>query len=122
MDPDRFAYYVKAEKDDIIFLGWSADYPHPQSMLDVFSNGAEQNYGEFYSDNAGALLDKAIKEQDGDASLELYRQTEQELINEGCCIPLAYGKSYMLGKPYVKGFIPNACGKVNFNRVTIDPH
>ena len=105
LEPDRYIYYLKEEKNELFDMGWIADYPHPQDFLDVlFHTGAENNFAEYSNPDVDALLDKAAVEADNEKSLGLYQQTEQMLMDDAACLPLWFGENYMLVKPYVEGY------------------
>jgi oligopeptide transport system substrate-binding protein len=123
LEPDRFIYNLKEEKDELFDMGWIADYPHPQDFLDVlFRTGAENNYGEYSNPAVDALLDKAALEADSAKSLALYQQAEQMLVDDAAMLPLWFGESYTLVKPYVTGYKLNAMGFAWLNKVSIKPH
>jgi oligopeptide transport system substrate-binding protein len=123
LDPERFLYELMEEKDEMFYMGWIADYPHPQDFLDVlFHSGAEINYGEYSNPEVDALLDSAGVEQDTELSLALYQQAEQKLVEEAACLPLYFGQSYILVKPYLEGYELNPLGFVRLNEVSVEPH
>jgi len=123
LEPDRFLYNLKEEKDEMFEIGWIADYPHPQDFLDIlFHSGVDINYGEYSNPEIDAILDKASVEPDYELSLALYQQAEQKLVEDAACLPLWFGRSYILVKPYVRGYSPNAMGFVMLNMVSIEPH
>ena len=122
LEPERFFYYLKQEKDEMYILGWVADYPHPQNFLEVlFYTGAENNYGEYSNPEVDALLDKAGVELDRNLSLALYQQAEQKLVEDAACIPLWFDKNYLLVKPYVTGYNLSPQGLAALNIVSIEP-
>jgi len=122
LEPERYFYYLKQEKDEMYILGWVADYPHPQNFLDVlFYTGAENNYGEYSNPEVDALLDKAGVELDRNLSLALYRQAEQKLVEDAACISLWFDKNYFLVKPYVTGYNMSPQGLAALNTVSIEP-
>ncbi|MFC2022984.1 peptide ABC transporter substrate-binding protein [Chloroflexota bacterium] len=122
LEPERFLYNLKQEKDQIFDAGWVADYPHPQNFLDVlFRTGAGSNYGEYSNAEVDSMLDTAGAEQDYELSLKLYQQVEQMLVYDAACLPLWFGKSYLLVKPYVKGYDLNPLDAVRLNEVYIEP-
>jgi oligopeptide transport system substrate-binding protein len=123
LEPERFLYYLKEEKDEMFDMGWIADYPHPQDFLDVlFRTGAENNFAEYSNPAVDALLDRAALEADSDKSLELYRQAEQLLVDDAALMPLWFGQNYLLVKPYVTGYEINPMGFAWLNKVSIKPH
>ncbi len=123
LEPEVFLYNLLEEKDEMYYMGWIADYPHPQNFLEVlFSSGSEYNYGEYANPEVDALLRMAGIEQDSTLSLELYQQIEQKLVSDAACIPLWFGQNYALIKPYVKGYELNPLGYAGLDSVSILPH
>jgi len=122
LEPERFFYYLMEEKDEMFYMGWVADYPHPQDFLEVlFHSGADNNHGEYSNPEVDALLEKAGVEQDRELSLALYQQAEQKLIAEAACLPLWFGQNYVLVKPYVKGYSLDPSGIAMLNKVSFEP-
>jgi oligopeptide transport system substrate-binding protein len=123
LEPDRYMYYLKEEKNELFDMGWIADYPHPQDFLDVlFHTGAENNFAEYSNPDVDALLDKAAVEADNEKSLGLYRQTEQMLMDDAACLPLWFGENYLLVKSYVEGYKLTPLGFAWLEKVKITPH
>ena len=123
LEPDRFYYHLKEERDGMFDMGWIADYPHPQDFLEIlFRSGSENNYGEYSNPEVDDLLARAGVEMDEKLSLALYRQAEQKLVDDAAVIPLWFGRNFTLVKPYVKGYNLNPMGLVMLNKVTIEAH
>ena len=123
LEPERFLYHLMEEKDEMFYMGWVADYPHPQDFLEVlFHSGADNNHGEYSNPEVDELLVKAGVEQDRELSLSLYQQAEQKLVADAACLPLWFGQNYVLVKPYVKGYELNPSGIAMLNKVSIEPH
>ncbi len=121
LEPERFLYHLKQEKDEMFYAGWVADYPHPQNFLDIlFQSGAENNYGEYSNPEIDALLEMAGVEPDSNLSLALYQQAEQKLVKDAACLPLWFGKNHILVKPYVKGYYLSPQGLVVLNSVSTE--
>jgi len=120
LEPQRFLYHLKEEKDEMYYMGWVADYPHPQDFLDIlFHTGMENNYGEYSNPEVDALLDRAAVELDYELSLTQYQQAEQKLVDDAACLPLWFGQNYILVKPYVDGYELNPMGFAILNKVSI---
>jgi len=120
LEPQIFLYQLKQEKDDMFYIGWIADYPHPQDFLDVlFHTGADNNYGEYSDPKVDTLLEMASVELDEEISLALYQQAEQKLVEDAACLPLWFGKNYILTKPYIDGYELNPMGYAMLNKVSI---
>jgi oligopeptide transport system substrate-binding protein len=121
LEPDRYMYHLKDEKDNMFDMGWIADYPHPQNFLDVlFHTGAENNFAGYSNPAIDVLLEKAGIEPDTVRSLKLYQQAEQMLVDDAAVLPLWFGRNYVLVKPYVQGYQLNAMGYVMLNKVRIE--
>jgi len=123
LEPQRFLYHLTEEKDEMFHMGWIADYPHPQDFLDIlFHSGTENNYGQYSNPEVDALLEMANVEPDSEVSLGLYQQAEQKLVEDAACLPLWFGKNYVLVKPYVSGYEVNPMGIAMLNTVSVEPH
>ena len=123
LEPERFLYHLKEEKDEMYDMGWIADYPHPQDFLEVlFHSEAEMNYGEYSNSEVDALLENAGIELDMDSSLALYQQAEQMMVDDAACLPLWFGENYILVKPHVQGYRLSPLGIPELNKVSIEPH
>ncbi len=121
LEPERFVYHLREEKDEMFDMGWIADYPHPQDFLDIlFHSGTDNNYGGYSNPEVDALLEKANVELDNELRLALYQQAEQKLVEGAACLPLWFGRNYILVKPYVKGYNLNPMGFAMLNTVSIE--
>jgi oligopeptide transport system substrate-binding protein len=120
LEPERYIYHLAEEKDEMYDMGWIADYPHPQDFLEIlFHSEAENNYGEYSNPDVDALLKTAGAEPDEVKSLSLYQQVEQKLVGDAACIPLWFGRNYILVKPYVSWYDLNVMGITMLNKVTV---
>jgi oligopeptide transport system substrate-binding protein len=123
LEPQRFIYHLMQEKDGMFYFGWIADYPHPQNFLEVlFRSGADNNAGEYSNPEIDALLEMANLELDSNLSLGIYQLAEQKLVDDVACLPLWFGKNYILVKTYVKDYNLNPLGLAMLNDVSIEPH
>jgi len=123
LEPQRFLYQLKQEKDEMFLIGWIADYPHPQNFLEVlFYSDTDNNYGGYSNPEVDALIEMAGMELDSDRSLTLYQQAEQKLVEEAACLPLWFGKNYILVKPYIAGYNMNPQGLAVLSSVSVKPH
>ena len=121
LEPERYMYNLKEEKDNMFDMGWIADYPHPQNFLDVlFHTGAENNFAEYSNPALDILLESAGIESDTARSLEMYQRAEQMLVDDAAILPLWFGKNYVLVKPYVHGYVLNAMGFAWLDKVTVE--
>lgn len=121
LDPDGYFDRLSEEKDDIFFFGWSADYPDPQDFLDVlFRSGSVNNAGGYVDAAYDELLNRAAVEPDEGARANLYRQAEVKLVAEdAACLPLWFGKSYILVKSHVAGYAISPLGIPMLTNVSV---
>ena len=106
----EFATYLedlRQKKYQVFTIGWVADYPDPQNFLDVlfYSKSNDNNTG-YSNPEVDSLLEKARVEQNPEQRVKLYQQAEQIIVRDAAWLPLYYGKSYLLIKPYVKNYDP----------------
>jgi len=121
LEPQRFLYHLKQEKDEMYHIGWIADYPHPQNFLDIlFHSDTDNNYGEYSNPEVDALLERAGVEIDFERSLGLYQEAEQMVVEDAACIPLWFGQNYILIKPYIEGYNLNPQGYAMLNTVSVE--
>jgi oligopeptide transport system substrate-binding protein len=120
LEPERYLYHLKQEKDQMYEMGWIADYPHPQDFLEIlFRTGNDANYGEYSNVEVDSQLEAAALESDDALSLEMYRQIEKMLVDDAACLPLWFDMNYTLVKPYVEGYELNPMGFAWLNRVRL---
>ena len=86
--------------------GWCADYPDPENFADVlFHTGTQQNTGNYSNPKLDQLLEAARTEQDVNKRIQMYQQAEQMIVDDAPVLFTTNSLSYMLVKPYVKGFV-----------------
>jgi oligopeptide transport system substrate-binding protein len=121
LEPEKFLYNLKQEKDEMFALGWVADYPDPHDFLDIlFHSGSENNIFEYSNPSLDALLDQAAIEQNRTVRLAMYQQAEQMVVDDAPCLPLFHGANYILVKPYVKDYKLNPLGVPDLSKVYIN--
>ncbi|MFC2032703.1 peptide ABC transporter substrate-binding protein [Chloroflexota bacterium] len=120
LEPEIIFYVLKQEKDQLYDLGWIADYPDPQNFLDIlFHSGAQNNYSEYSNPQLDSFLDKAAVEQDPNVRFNMYQNAEQIIVEDAAVLPLFFSRSYVLIKPYVKGYMLSPLGYPFLNEVSI---
>jgi len=123
LQPEVYNSNLAQELDQMYYFGWIADYPHPQDFLDIlFTSASSYNYGGYSNPAVDSLIQRANQEPDQTKAFALYQQAEQQIVNDSACLPLTFGKNYLLVQPYVKNLTANALGFIAFNEVTISPH
>ena len=86
--------------------GWVADYPDPQTFLDVlFHTDSDINRYNFSDPELDDLLERARVEQDQEARFSMYRDAERMILESAPVIPIYHSANELyLIKPYIKGF------------------
>jgi oligopeptide transport system substrate-binding protein len=103
-------------------MGWIADYPDPQDFLEIlFSSKSLDNKVGYNNPEVDRLLDEAAGESDPDIRIELYRQVERLIIEDGVWLTTNHSKSYILTKPWVKGLTNPPMVIERFKYVSIEP-
>jgi oligopeptide transport system substrate-binding protein len=107
LEPDKYLDMLYSGQHGQIFSGgWCADYPDPENFADVlFHTGAQQNIGKYSNPALDAILDQARIEQDVPKRIQLYQQAEQMIVQDAPVLFISHDVSYMLVKPYVKGYV-----------------
>ena len=107
LEPDKYLDLLYSGQHGQVFSsGWCADYPDPENFADVlFHTGAQQNIGNYSNPALDVLLDQARTEQTVSKRIQLYQQAEQIIVQDAPVLFISHNVSYMLVKPYVKGFV-----------------
>ncbi|MBL4656228.1 MAG: ABC transporter substrate-binding protein, partial [Bacteroidia bacterium] len=124
-------HYANVESGKSLFwrAGWVADYPDPESFLNLFysahlpDDDTEKTYlnnVRYRSSVFDSLLVLALKTIDRDQRYELYKKADQQLIDDAVIMPLFYDENIRLLQPYVKNFAINAMEYRDFGNVYFD--
>jgi oligopeptide transport system substrate-binding protein len=107
LEPDKYYDLVYSGQHGQLFSSnWCADYPDPENFADVlFHSGAQQNTGHYSNPALDGILDQARTEQDVSKRIQLYQQAEQIIVQDAPMLFISHPVTYMLVKPYVKGFV-----------------
>lgn len=120
LEPQNYLYSLNQEKDNLYDSGWIADYPDPQDFLDLlFHTGAQNNTGGYSNPQLDALLDKAAVDQNPVTRLQAYQQAESIIVQDAATLPLFFGKSYVLVKPWVTGYSISPLGIPLLSQVSV---
>lgn len=123
LDPDSYFYVLESERDNLFDYGWIADYPDPHNFLDVLfhSQAEDNNLGKYSNAQVDALLEEARVEPNNQNRLGLYRQVEALLVQDAAAIPLYFGRSYLVVKPYVKDLVFTPFGLIDLRQAELPP-
>jgi peptide/nickel transport system substrate-binding protein/oligopeptide transport system substrate-binding protein len=112
---------LEARQFGMFTVTWIADYPDPENFLDtLFHTGSPRNYSGYSNPKVDALLDQANTEQDPARRADLYRQAQQQILDDVAVIPLYSSTDYSLVKPSVKGLTITAMGILRLETVWIE--
>jgi oligopeptide transport system substrate-binding protein len=107
VDLDTFLDEMRRGRFQAFQIGWVADYPDAEDFLDLlFHSESVENHTDYSNPDVDQLLEMARVEGDIDARLAMYQEIEQIIVDDAPWLPLWFGRSYFLVKPYVKGFTP----------------
>jgi oligopeptide transport system substrate-binding protein len=87
--------------------GWIADYPDPNTFLDLFVSDNPQNQTGWKNARYDELIEGASQESDPEKRLKMLSEAEAILLEEMPIIPFYFYVSKNLVKPYVRGFFNN---------------
>ncbi len=92
---------------EIARAGWIGDYPDPNTFLDMFKTGGENNETNWSSKEYDKLLQLAREETDPQKRAEHLAKAERILMDELPILPIYFYVSNNMVKPHVQGFYPN---------------
>jgi oligopeptide transport system substrate-binding protein len=123
IEGDKYSDEVHAGRHGQIFGGgWCADYPDPENFADaLFHTGAQQNLGKYSNPEVDKLLEQARTEQDANKRMALYQQAEQMIVNDAPALFITHGLSFVVVKPYIKGYVLTPIDVPLERYLSIDP-
>lgn len=109
-------------------LGWVADYPDPETFLNLYygklvpslSEISPINSTRFVNAQYDSLFERAVQTTDRPTRMELYRQAEQIAIDHAPMILIFHDEDYRFLQPYVRDYPHNAMDKMMLHRVWFD--
>jgi oligopeptide transport system substrate-binding protein len=114
-----FAEHIDAYqggKIDFFRAGWIADYPDPQTFLQLLygklvpakaSENSFTNSSRFVNARFDSLFLAAQQEPDITKRMDLFRRADQVALDEGALMPIYYEENFRLVQLGVKNFPPN---------------
>ncbi|HVQ88832.1 MAG TPA: ABC transporter substrate-binding protein [Actinomycetes bacterium] len=90
----------------IVFTGWLPGYADPEYILRLlFQSTSKTNEGGFSWQPFDELIERARQERSDRGRLGLFHQADRMIVTERvACIPLLYGRSMAIVKPWVSGW------------------
>ncbi|MCD6136810.1 ABC transporter substrate-binding protein [Candidatus Bipolaricaulota bacterium] len=118
----------RAQKHNIIVAGWGVDYGHGDSLVKPFahccSTGSDAPvrqlaWRNMYSNcDLTALIDATETELNEEKKLEMYKQIQQVILDDGPYAILYYPLNQYVANDSVKGFVPmNSISYIKLDKV-----
>lgn len=89
---------------DVARAGWIADYPDPNTFLDMFMTGNENNQTGWSNAKYDDLLRRAAQEPEAAKRMSILQEAEALLLEESPILPMYFYVSTNLVSPRVDGF------------------
>lgn len=108
--PLEWGTYLDAQQKlqyDVSRAGWTGDYLDPNTFIDMFVTGGENNQTGWSNPQYDALVESAKSELDPTKRLAMLHEAEAILLEEQPILPIAVYTSKELTKPYVSGHFLN---------------
>jgi oligopeptide transport system substrate-binding protein len=110
---------LRRESPHMWYMGWSADYPDPDSFLRV----AEWRLtGGWRNESYDRLIEGARRATEQGERMRMYRQAEPILIEEAPIVPLYHIRWQLLVKPWVRRYALSPLKVWFWKDVIIEPH
>jgi len=106
----------------IFSINWIADYPSPDALYSLLLlPGAAANYGSWQDGAFARLLEAASASADPASEASAYRAVDAYVDAQVPVIPWAYGTTWWLARPGLRGLGNLTTGLLDFGRVSWDP-
>jgi oligopeptide transport system substrate-binding protein len=102
---------------------WIADYPSPESFLNLFYNDKMNqrfNYTNYNNDHFNHYYEKAINANNLDSMMYYFNQSENILMDDAPMILLYYGSSFRLMKSRVTNLGSPTLGYYDLSKVILE--
>jgi ABC-type oligopeptide transport system substrate-binding subunit len=115
----RLVDFLDRELPPMYAIGWSGDYPDPDTFLRVAVSRITSRWQDEAYDR---LVERARRGVDQAERMKLYRQADRRLIEEAIILPLGCRHEHLLVKPWVSRFPTSPFRKLFCQDVVIEPH
>lgn len=121
---EEWKVYLKTLEQDppeIFYMGWVADYPDPDTFMQIFRSYSSDNRTGWGSKEYDQLVTNAGMLLDSTKRVSLYNKAQKILCEEASpFIPLYTSIQNFLMKPFVKGFIVNPMRQWRYSDVYLE--
>lgn len=120
---------IDAGRSDFYRLGWNADYPDPETFLNLFygknvpanpKDVSPINSFRYKNPKFDELFEKAIATTDIAERNRLYEEAEQLAVNDAVVLFIYYDEDWRLIQPYVRGYALDPMHRVNMRFIWLD--
>ena len=120
---------LQTGKSNFFKISWRADYPEPETFLTLFyskhipptmDESSYTNTIRYKSVRFDSLFEASLRESDPIKRMDLYRQCDQQMLDDAAIIPIYYELNDRLLQKYVRAFDINAMEYRDFTRVWLD--
>ena len=107
----------------IYAAGWLPGYPDPEYYLRLLLHSdSRTNEGGFSHPPFDELIERARRERDGRARLELFHEADRMAVADRIAlIPIAYGRSMAFVKPWIRGWSEFGKSSTSFADLEMPP-
>ena len=112
-----------ADLAPVYVTGWLPGYPDPEYFLRLlFHSDSRTNEGGFSHPPFDELIEQARQERSDSVRLRLYHDADTMAVADRIAvIPILYGRSMALVKPWVRGWWEFGKSSANFADLRVDP-
>jgi oligopeptide transport system substrate-binding protein len=113
----------RGKKPSLLIGGWGADYPDPHNFfVDAQWNRFADQENLWDHQEYNRLIQKAKGVLNQEERINLYTQADRIIVEEAPLIPIWYGSTQGLQKPWVKGLAFREAQSAYFKEVIIEEH
>ena len=106
---------------DVARAGWGADYNDPMTFIDLYTSKSGNNDIGFKNPEYDALVKEAYSTADQQKRVDAMAKAEKILIQDNMAVmPIYYYSSNQLVKPYVKNYVVDYSGNLDYTRNSIE--
>lgn len=101
-------------------IGWSSDYSHPMSFLDMWISGSGNNYAQWKSTELDDYIKTAKTTPSEEEAVDSLHKAEDVLMERMTIMPIYYNTEPELVKGYVKNWRKSVLGYMFFDEAYIE--
>ncbi|HEX5541247.1 MAG TPA: ABC transporter substrate-binding protein [Micromonospora sp.] len=103
-------------------LGWSGDYPSPETYLaPLYRTGSSSNNAKYANPQFDELLAQGDSANSLDEAIKFYQQAEDIILEELPVIPMWFQKAGAIYSENVETFVWNAVSDADYGQMTMKP-